>query len=101
MPAELLVLALPGGGLLLWAALRARSRRALTAWGLGIAVVMLFGGQVAAVTTGLARGEVPLSEGHLWRALVLGSIVGYDLSLLAVGVGGALLLRDLYGRPQP
>ena len=36
MPAELFPVALPGGCLLLWAALRARLRRGLVGWSLGI-----------------------------------------------------------------
>ncbi len=57
MPAELFPFALVGGGLLIWAALRARARWGLIGWGLGIAVVMLVGGQALAVVTGLASGE--------------------------------------------
>ena len=44
MPAELFPVALVGGGLLLGAALRARSRRGLIGWGLGIAAGLLVGG---------------------------------------------------------
>ena len=57
MPAELFPVALAGGGLLIWAAIRARSRLALVGWGLGIAVGMLVGGQVLAIVTWLASGE--------------------------------------------
>ena len=57
MPAELFPVALVGGCLLIWAALRARSRRRLIGWGLGIASSMLVGGQALAVVTGLASGE--------------------------------------------
>jgi hypothetical protein len=41
MPAELFLLALVGGGLLIWAALRAHSRQRLIGWGLGIAAGLL------------------------------------------------------------
>jgi hypothetical protein len=94
MPAELFPAALVGGGLLLWAALRARSRRRLIGWGLGIAVGLLVGGQALAVATGLASGEN--EPAGWWFALVLASIVAYSLALVAMGVGGALLLRDLF-----
>lgn len=57
MPAELFLAALVGGGLLIWAALRARSPWRLIGWGLGIAVGLLVGGQALAVLTGLASGE--------------------------------------------
>jgi peptidoglycan/LPS O-acetylase OafA/YrhL len=94
MPAELFPAALVGGGLLLWAALRARSRRRLIGWGLGIAVGLLVGGQALAVVTGLASGET--EPAGWWFALVLASIAAYSLALVAMGVGGALLLRDLF-----
>jgi len=98
MPAELFPAALVGGGLLLWAALRARSRRRLIGWGLGIAVGSLLGGQVLAVVTGLASGET--EPAGWWWALVLASIVVYSLAIVVVGVGGVLLLRDLF-KPSP
>jgi hypothetical protein len=94
MPAELFPAALIGGGLLLWAALRARSRRRLIGWGLGIAVGLLVGGQALAVVTGLASGET--EPAGWWFALVLASIAAYSLALVAIGVGGVLLLRDLF-----
>ena len=93
MPAELFPVALAGGGLLLWAAIRARLRRGLIGWGLGVAVALLVGGQVLAVATGLASGDRE-PEG-VWWLLALGSIVGYGLVLAAVGVGGVLVIRDL------
>jgi len=94
MPAELFPATLVGGGLLIWAALRARSRRRLIGWGLGIAVGLLVGGQVLAVVTGLASGET--EPAGWWWALVLASIVIYTLALVVIGVGGVLLLRDLF-----
>ncbi len=94
MPAELFPATLVGGGLLIWAALRARSRRRLIGWGLGIAVGLLVGGQVLAVVTGLASGET--EPAGLWWALVLASIVVYSLALVVIGVGGVLLLLDLF-----
>ena len=94
MPAELFPAALVGGCLLLWAALRARSRRTLIGWGLGIAIGLLAGGQVLAVVTGLASGET--EPAGWWWALVLASIVVYSLALVVIGVGGLLLLRDLF-----
>jgi hypothetical protein len=94
MPAELFLFALVGGGLLIWAALRARSRQRIIGWGLGIAAGMLVSGQVLAVVTGLASGE---TEPVGWRlVLVLASLVIYSLALVATGVGGILLLRDLF-----
>ena len=94
MPAELFPFALVGGGLLLWAALRAHARLSLISWGLGIAAGMLVGGQALAVVTGLASGEIEPTG--LWWMLVLASLVIFSLALVAIGVGGVLLLRDLF-----
>ena len=98
MPAELFPVALVGGGLLIWAALRARSRRRIIGWGLGVAVGSLVGGQALAVVTGLASGETEPTG--WWWALVLTSIVVYALALVVIGVGGVMLLRDLF-KPPP
>jgi hypothetical protein len=59
---------------------------------------LLVGGQVLAVVTGLASGETELTG--WWWALVLASIVVYSLAVVVVGVGGVLLLRDLF-EPSP
>lgn len=98
MPAELFPAALVGGGLLIWAALRARSHWRLIGWGLGIAVGMLLGGQGLAVATGLASGEI--EPAGWWWALVLASIIVFSLALVVVGLGGVLLLRDLFKRSR-
>ena len=97
MPAELFPVALVGGGLLLWAAFRARSRRGLIAWGLVIAVGFLAGGQALAEVTGLASGEIEPAGWPL--ALVLGALGIFALALVVMGVGGALLARDLFRQP--
>jgi len=98
MPAELFPAALVGGALLVWAALKARSRHRLIGWGLGIAAGLLVGGQVLAVFTGLASGE---TEPTGWRwALVIASIFSYLLALVVIGVGGVLLLRALFKPPR-
>jgi len=95
MPAELFPAAMAGGGLLLWAALRARSRRRLIGWGLGLMIGLLVGGQALAVATGLASGTTE-PAGWPW-ALVLASLAGYVLALVVTGVAGALLVSDLFG----
>lgn len=96
IPAELFLLALAGGGLLLWAALRAHSRQKLIAWGLACAIGLLVGSQGLAVATGMASGET--APAGLWWALALAAIIAYDLALVAVGVGGVLLMYDLFKR---
>ena len=97
MPAELFPLVLVGGGLLLWAAFRARSRRGLIGWSLAGTVGLPVIGSVIASVTGLASGETE-PTGWQW-ALVLAALAGYCLAVIAVGVGGVLLLRDLFRRP--
>ncbi len=94
MPAELFPLAAIGGGLLIWAALRARSRRGLILGGFGIAIALLVLGQLLAVVTGLANGDTEPSG--FWFVLVIAMIVGYSLAVVAVAVGGVLILRDLF-----
>jgi len=94
MPAELFPVAFVGGGLLMWAALRARSRRGLIGWGLGAAVGLLLGNFALAAVTGLASGETE-PAGWPW-ALVVASIVIYSLALVEIGVAGVLLVRDLF-----
>jgi hypothetical protein len=99
MPAELFPLALVGGGLLLWAALRAHSHQAQIGWGLALAVVLLFGGQAIAVVTGLASGEI--EPAGWWVILALVALGIYSLSLVIVGLGGAFILRDLFRGSRP
>ena len=98
MPAELFLVAMAGGALLLWASMRARSQLGLIRWGIALAAVMIVGGQAIASLTGLASGEIE-PTGWPW-ALVTASLASYCLALVAVGVGGILLLRDLFTHPQ-
>ena len=93
MPAELFPVTLFGGGLLIWAALRARVRRRLIGGSFGISVFILVAGQALAVVTGLASGE--REPAGLWWALVLASIAIYTLAVVVCGIGGVLLTRDL------
>jgi hypothetical protein len=94
MPAELGLFAFGGGILLLVAALRARSHVKLIAWGLGMALVMMAGIMVIPVLTGLADGSTPMG-GWEWM-LMLGILAVYTLAVVVIGVGGILLLRDLF-----
>ena len=98
MPAELGLFAFGGAIILLVAAIRARSHVKLIGWGLGIAFVMVVGGQALAVVTGLADGSTEIG-GWQWM-LVLGSLVVYALAVVGIGVGGVLLLRDVFKSRQ-
>ena len=86
MPAEMGILVFTGGAALLWAALRARCRRGIIAWGLGIAAISM------AVLA--AFGDV--TPGSVKWALVVGLLGAYSLASLALGVGGVLLCRDVF-----
>jgi hypothetical protein len=94
MPAEFFPVFLAGGLLLLWAAVRAKRLTGLIGISFVAALVLLVGGQALAVGTGLASGAME-PGGWQW-ALVLGAIILYDLAVIAVGVGGILLIRDLF-----
>jgi len=94
MPAELAMLVLVGGVLLLLAALWSRMRRKLIGWSLVSAAVLLVGTQGLAEVTGLASGQ---TEPGGWQvALVSAALIGYILAVIVIGIGGALLLRDLF-----
>lgn len=99
MPAELFPVALVGGGLLIWAALRAHAHVKLISFGFSLALVLLVGGQALAVVTGLASGALEPTGG--WWALVVASLVGYTVALVVVGVGGVWLWRDLFAASRP
>jgi hypothetical protein len=86
MPAELGIVAFVGGALLLWAAIRAKSRRGIIAWGLGIAA--------GSITVLNAFGDVV--PGSLKWAIVVGLLIAYSLAIVVMGVGGVLLWRDLF-----
>lgn len=86
MPAELGILAFGGGALLLWAAIRAKSRRGIIVSGLGIAA-----GSIAVL---MAFGDV--EPGSLQWAIVVGLLIAYSLAIVVMGVGGVLLWRDLF-----
>ena len=86
MPAEFGFLAFAGGAMLLWAALRTRKRLQIIAWGFGITVVAL------AVIIQIG-GVIP---GTLEYALAIGLLVVNSLAMVLMGIGGALLWRDLF-----
>ncbi len=94
MPAEGFPLVLVGGGLLIWAAIRAKSHVRWMAWMLGIAVVLLIGGQALAVVTGLASGEIE-PTGWQWF-LVLATLAGYTFAVIGMGIGGIRLINYLF-----
>jgi len=94
IPLELFPSVLLGGGMLFWAALRARSRRRLIGGGLAAAAGLLVVGQALVVVTGLASGRTE-PEGWL-GVVVLAWVAGYCAAVAATGVGGVMLLRELF-----
>lgn len=98
MPAELFPFVIVGVGALVWAAVLTRRYRKLILCGLSIMIASIVSGQVFAVVTGLASGETE-PVGWPW-ALVLSSIIIYTLSIVMVGVGGILLLYDIFRAHQ-
>jgi thiosulfate reductase cytochrome b subunit len=98
MPAELFPLAMLGGGLLAWAALRAHSHQKLIIWGLGAAALCLVISQGLAVATGLASGATE-TGGWQW-VLMLAFLAMYSTALIVVAIGGLLLLGDVFQPPD-
>ena len=94
IPEELFPIALVAGGLLLWAALRARSRVAPIAWSFGGIIAMLVGGMALAVVTGLASGATEPTGPAMIAVAV--TIALYCLALAVLGVAGILLGRDVF-----
>ncbi len=98
MPAELFPLVLIGGGLLIWASVRARRRVNLIGGSMAAAFALLIGSQLVAMFSGLASGAI--EPAGPWWVVSLGGILLYELALVAVFIGGVFLLRDLF-RPAP
>lgn len=94
MPAELSLVALAGALLLIWASTRAKMRLKIILWGLILAILSLALSQILAVVTGLAHGATE-PTGWQW-VMVVALLVVYILSIIVIGIGGILLLRDLY-----
>lgn len=94
IPGEFFPAALIGGGLLIWAAIRAGIRRKLVIISLAAAVLMLFGSQALAVATGLATGK--MEPVGIWWVIVLGMMGVYTLMVIVLGVAGCLLVKDLF-----
>lgn len=94
MPAELGLPVLIGAGMLLWAAIREQAYIKWIAWCLGIAVLLVFGGQGLALFTGLASGKIGTTG---WQyGVVFASFIGYDIAVLCLVICGVVLCRRLF-----
>lgn len=90
MPAELFLLVLIGGALLVWAAVRINSHIKWTGWSLSIATALLAATQGMAVLLGLANGDYP-PEG--WRFIIVISLLGlFNLAIVILAIGGIRLI---------
>ena len=88
MPAELGIMVFIGGVLLLWGAFRARSRQGIVTWAFSIAALAI----IVLITFG---DVVPGS----WEwMVVIGLLIAYSLSIVAMGIGGIFLWRDLVSK---
>lgn len=94
IPAELFLLVAAGGVLLLATAFWVHRRQKLIGGGMVAAAVLLAGSQGLAELTGLASGTTPAAGMPLVAVLTL--FAGYVAAVITVGVGGILLLRDLF-----
>ena len=93
MPAELYLLTAIGGLLLVWAAFRAHSHRAVLGGSLAASVALLAGSQGAAVLTGLASGA---NEPVGWRVvLVLAIYAGFVAAVIVLGIAGVHFVRSI------
>jgi hypothetical protein len=98
MPFELFPLILIGSGLLIWAAIRARSRLKHISWSFGAAVSLLALSQVLAVVSGLASGRIE-PTGPWWISVLILLAVA-TFAIITIAVGGILLLRDLFHKSE-
>lgn len=94
MPAELFMAVFPGAILLLTAAIVSRTCIRTIAWGLGIAAVSFVGTMLYTMLSGLASGAVEAEGWPLYLSLI--GIGIYDLSVLLLGIGGAVLCARLF-----
>ncbi|HSG43757.1 MAG TPA: hypothetical protein VLA72_11430 [Anaerolineales bacterium] len=85
LPAELGILVFIGGILLLWGAIRAKSRQGIVSWTFGIAVVSI----LVLITFG------DVMPGSWEWMVVVGLLIAYSLAVVGMGVGGIFLWRDL------
>ncbi|MEZ4508390.1 MAG: hypothetical protein R2912_06425 [Eubacteriales bacterium] len=94
MLAELFFVVLAGMILLILAGILSRTLVKWLCWGAGAALAALAGGQILAVASGLASGA--MEPGGLVFAVVIASIVVYNLSIVLLAVLGIVLIRRVF-----
>lgn len=98
MPAELFLMVLAGGVLLVWAAVRAHRRITWMTWGLSVAVCSLALSVGAAMINGQATGEIDPQQAS-WIVSLVGLGL-YLLAVMALAVGGGKLIGDVFRREE-
>ena len=100
MLAELFPIVALGLGLLVFASLLSGTFRKWFGWGSIAALATLSTGQIFASVSGLASGA--LAENGAAFAVVIASIVVYNLVVVALAILGILLIRRLFSKqPEP
>jgi len=94
MPGELFILVLVGAGLIIWAAIRAKTLLKPIVWVLGVSLFFFFGSQVLAQVTGLANGKLSAS-GPVF-VIVMAMLILYDLDVVALTVLGGILIKKAF-----
>ncbi|NLZ14646.1 MAG: hypothetical protein GXY29_10690, partial [Thermotogaceae bacterium] len=61
--------------------------------------VSLASSQMLAVATGLASGAIPATG--IWFILCVLLLFVYTIAVVAIGIAGILLLRELYTKDKP
>ena len=93
MPAEVFPVALAAGALLVAGAILARSRVRLVVAASAAAVLLLVASLSVARFSGLASGRTEAAGGPF--VLTMAGLIGYEMAVAVLGVGGVLLIRDL------
>lgn len=94
VPAALFPSAVLGGGLLIWAAARARWRRGVIIAGLAVATAAWAAASAVAMTSGLASGAT--QPGGAASAIVVALFVISTLAVVWIGMAGIMLVRHLF-----
>jgi len=98
MPAELFLVALAGGLLLLWIAFRTRLFRKSIIVGLAGICVFLAASQLIALVSGLASGAIE-PTGFI-GTLVIAFIGLYTLAVIELAAVGAAMARRIFRQPK-
>jgi hypothetical protein len=98
MPAELFLISLAGGLLLLWPALRTRQMRAPVIAGAVSMCVFIAACQGIALLSGIATGEAA-AAGTAWIA-VLTALALYTTAVIGTCIAGIVLTKRLFQKPH-